>query len=87
MKTKINASRTQKSTNNVIAGVAYRLVMMLFPFLIKTITIYTLGAEYLGLNGLDKCTLHSYNKSVLKVRISERRREHDAPEVHKSIFH
>lgn len=37
---------------NIIAGGVNRLLMMLFPFLNRTLFLWLLGKEYLGLNGL-----------------------------------
>lgn len=45
-------SRIKNTTRNMIAGVVYRVINLLFPFIINTIIIRTLGVEYLGLNTL-----------------------------------
>lgn len=47
---KINRSRNAK--RNIVYGVIYRFFNMLFPFVIRTILLYILGSEYLGLNSL-----------------------------------
>lgn len=67
MESKLKQSRTKKSIANVLFGVGNRLVLMLFPFIIKTITIYTLGAEYLGLNSLFSSILQVLSLSELGV--------------------
>ena len=67
MEGKLQQSRTKKSAANVLFGVGNRLVLMLFPFIIKTITIYTLGAEYLGLNSLFASILQVLSLSELGV--------------------
>ncbi len=67
MNIKIEGTRTKKSAANVVFGVGNRIVLMVFPFIIKTITIYTLGAEYLGLNSLFSSILQVLSLSELGV--------------------
>ena len=43
-------SRIKNTTRNMMAAVIYRIINLLFPFVINTIIIKTLGVEYLGLN-------------------------------------
>ena len=45
-------SRTVNATRNAIFGVIYKVITILFPFLIRTVMIYILGSEYVGLNSL-----------------------------------
>ena len=47
---KIN--RTKNAIRNTKWGLIQRLVNILFPFLVRTVLIYTLSAEYAGLNSL-----------------------------------
>ena len=47
---KIN--RTQNATRNIAFGVVLRIYQMLMPFVMRTIMIYLLGVNYLGLNSL-----------------------------------
>ncbi|MBR4341836.1 MAG: oligosaccharide flippase family protein [Lachnospiraceae bacterium] len=42
--------RIKNSTRNMLAAIIYRIINLLFPFVINTIIIKTLGVEYLGLN-------------------------------------
>ena len=48
----MSESRTRKSLKNVITGFFYKIIGILLPFMIRTVMIKKLGAEYLGLNTL-----------------------------------
>lgn len=54
-------TRTKQSARNMFMGFAYQALMMLLSFVSRTIFIYTLGTEYLGLNSIfsDVLTLLS----------------------------
>ena len=45
-------SRTKNSVLNMVASVAIRVMTLIMAFVSRTVFIYILGAEYLGLNGL-----------------------------------
>jgi O-antigen/teichoic acid export membrane protein len=45
-------TRIRNTTRNMIAGMIYRVINLLFPFIINTIIIKSLGVEYLGLSSL-----------------------------------
>lgn len=45
-------SRTKNSALNIVSNVGIRVLTLLLSFASRTVFIYTLGAEYLGLNGL-----------------------------------
>ena len=45
-------SRTKNSVLNMVASVAIRVMTLVMAFVSRTVFIYVLGAEYLGLNGL-----------------------------------
>lgn len=45
-------SRTKNATRNLFWGVINKLIGIIFPFICRTVLIYTLGTEYLGLNSL-----------------------------------
>ena len=45
-------SRKKNAQRNIVFGVALRVYRILIPFVIRTVMIYTLGVEYLGLNSL-----------------------------------
>ena len=44
--------RTKNSVRNIIMGFLNKFVMLLVPFIIRTIIIYLLGTNYVGLNSL-----------------------------------
>ena len=46
----IDESRTKKSINNIIGGLMFKLIALIFPFIIKAVMIKKLGVQYLGLN-------------------------------------
>ncbi len=50
-------SRTVNSTRNMIAGIINKLIIIIFPFIIRTVINHYLGAEYLGLSSLFKSIL------------------------------
>lgn len=45
-------SRTKNSSKNIIFGLTNKLSTIVFPFITRTIIIYTLGSEYIGLDSL-----------------------------------
>lgn len=57
---KIN--RTKNAARNMVMGFINKIIVLLLPFLVRTAFIYSLGAEYLGLNSLFSSIL-----SVLSV--------------------
>lgn len=60
-------SRTAKSVKNILAGLTFRFVGTLFPFVIKTIVVWTLGTQYLGLNSLFSSILAVLSLSELGI--------------------
>lgn len=58
-------SRLQNSIRNVIFGFLNKIIMIIFPFFIRTIMIHKLGSEYLGLNGLFTSVLQMLSLSEL----------------------
>lgn len=61
----MNESRVINSIRNSLYGMLYNVVSLLFPFVIRTLIIYQLGAEYLGLNGLFSAILQVLNLAEL----------------------
>lgn len=59
--------RTENATRNIIFGVVLKALQMILPFVMRTIIIYLLGVEYLGLNGLFSSILQVLNLSELGV--------------------
>ena len=51
-------SRTINTRRNLMSGVVKQILGILLPFVTRTIVLYTLGAEYQGLNSLFKSILH-----------------------------
>ncbi|MEN6414608.1 MAG: hypothetical protein ABFC84_17860 [Veillonellales bacterium] len=45
-------TRTINSVRNIIVSLSYQLILLFLSFMSRTIFIKTLGAEYLGINGL-----------------------------------
>lgn len=60
-------SRTKNSLKNVTFGTIFKLVGILFPFIIKTMIIKNLGIEYLGLNSLFTSILSVLSLSELGI--------------------
>ena len=44
--------RTRNATRNIFWGILFRIVATFCPFIMRTVLLYVLGAEYLGLNSL-----------------------------------
>lgn len=57
--------RTKNGIRNMVWGVANKFVTLIFPFIIRTIFIYTIGADYLGLNSLFTSILTVLNLAEL----------------------
>lgn len=57
--------RTKNAMRNIIFGFINRLVLILGPFVIRTILIKKLGAEYLGLSSLFTSILQVLNLTEL----------------------
>ena len=45
-------SRSRNAMRNVTAGIVYKACSVCFPFVIRTLMIKNMGAEYLGLGSL-----------------------------------
>ncbi|URN84114.1 lipopolysaccharide biosynthesis protein [Acetobacterium wieringae] len=63
----IASGRTKKSLENIVFGMGNRVVLMFFPFVIKSLLISKLGAGYLGLNNLFMSILQVLNLSELGI--------------------
>ncbi len=64
---KNNSSKTYNSVRNTIWGFALKLIGLLLPFVTRTLLIYYLGAEYLGLNSLFTSLLQILSLSELGI--------------------
>lgn len=60
-------TRTQRTVSNSIWGMMQKMISLLSPFIIRTIIIKTLGADYLGLNGLFVSVLQVLNMAELGI--------------------
>lgn len=60
-------SRTKNAYRNILTGSALKLFQIIIPFVVRTVFIYTLGMEYLGLNSLFTSILQVLNLSELGV--------------------
>ena len=65
MKINKENSRTRNAIRNVLSGILNKSILLLFPFLIRSILIKTLGAEYLGLSSLFTSILQVLNLAEL----------------------
>ena len=45
-------TRTANSAKNMYTGLIYQMLVLIFRFITRTVLIYTLGNQYLGINGL-----------------------------------
>ena len=57
--------KLKQSTRNVVVNVAAKMIMMLLPFAIRSVMIYTLGNLYLGLDSLFSSVLNMLSLSEL----------------------
>ena len=57
--------RTKNTGRNVLWGMTNQVIMLLLPFLIRTIILRVLGTEYLGLSSLFTSILQVLNLSEL----------------------
>ena len=58
-------SRSQNTKRNIVSGLIYSGVSILFPFLIRTVIIYALGMDYVGLQSLFASILQVLNLAEL----------------------
>lgn len=61
----MNESRTERALSNGVVSVLSRLLLTVAPFTIRSIMIYTLGVNYLGLNSLFSSILSVLSLSEL----------------------
>lgn len=59
--------KTKNATRNIVSGLILKLYQILVPFLMRTIMIHFLGAQYLGLNSLFTSILSVLNLAELGV--------------------
>lgn len=61
------SSRTKNASRNIMFGIILKIYQLAIPFIMRTIMIYTLGVEYLGLNSLFASVLQVLNLAELGV--------------------
>lgn len=61
------ASRTKNATRNIVWGIAYKVSTLFLPFAVRTVMIYSLGSEYLGLSSLFTSMLNVLSLAELGV--------------------
>lgn len=59
--------RTKNATRNIVYGTFLKIYQIIGPFILRTIFIYTLGMQYLGLNSLFSSVLTVLNMAELGV--------------------
>ena len=59
--------KTKNASRNIIFGILMKIYQILLPFAIRTIIMYTIGVEYLGLNSLFTSILQVLNLAELGV--------------------
>lgn len=59
--------RVKNTKRNIIAGAGFKIVAILGPFFIRTVLLYTLGVDYLGLNSLFTSILSFLSLSELGI--------------------
>lgn len=59
------ANRTKNASRNIAAGLFNKIVHLIFPFIIRSVTIQVLGVEYLGLGSLFASILQVLNLAEL----------------------
>ena len=57
--------RSKNAIRNVFYGIISKAVSIVFPFAVRTVFIYTLGSDYLGLNSLFTSILTVLNLTEL----------------------
>lgn len=63
-------SRMKNAARNIIWGIIYRFTTIALPFVVRTVMIYTLGAEFLGLSSLFTSVLNVISLAELGVGVA-----------------
>lgn len=61
----MQSSRTRNAGRNIIYGFLYKIIVLLMPFVLRTVIINYLGKEYLGLNTMFASILEVLNMAEL----------------------
>lgn len=62
---KISESRVKNTKRNITSGLIKQFISILLPFIIRTLILYVLGAQYQGLSGLFSSVLEVLNLTDL----------------------
>lgn len=60
-------NKTKNTTRNIIFGSVLKIYQIILPFVFRTVMLYTLGVQYLGLNSLFTSVLEVLNLAELGV--------------------
>lgn len=63
----MRVERTKNASRNILFGVVLKMYQIICPFIIRTVMIYVLGMEYIGLNSLFNAILQVLNMTELGV--------------------
>lgn len=63
----MNLQKSKNATRNIAYGMVLKVYQMLMPFIMRTVLIYYLGADFLGLNSLFTSILQVLNLAELGV--------------------
>lgn len=58
-------NRTKNAKRNIVWGIVNKIIVIIFPFIIRTLLLKVLGEQYLGLNGLFTSILQVLSLSEL----------------------
>lgn len=59
--------KTKNATRNIVSGILLKIFDIVVPFILRTVMIYSLGVQYLGLNSLCTSVLSFLNLAELGV--------------------
>ena len=59
--------RTKNATRNIVFGVILKFYQIIIPFIMRTVMIYVMGVQYLGLNSLFMSVLQVLSLAELGV--------------------
>lgn len=57
--------KTKNAVKGVVSGFIFKIISILFPFFIRTVILYKLGVDYVGLSGLFNAILNVLNLAEL----------------------
>ena len=63
----MKVSKIENTKRNIVFGVLLKIYQLVLPFIFRTIMAYTLGIQYLGLNGLFTSILQILNLAELGI--------------------